>query len=141
MAAEYLKHRASREGLSHIVVESAGILGIENARAAPLAVAILREHGLDLTHHRSRGLTTAHAQAADLIVGMSSEHLEFLDHRFPGRLAPRFLLRAFEKGPEPQPASPDLEDPVTGPVEDFRACFATIRTCVDHLVLRLKHGP
>jgi protein-tyrosine-phosphatase len=31
LAAEYLRHRAVREGLSHVVVDSAGILGIEGA--------------------------------------------------------------------------------------------------------------
>jgi protein-tyrosine phosphatase len=31
MAAEYLRHRAAHDGLSHLVVDSAGTLGIHGA--------------------------------------------------------------------------------------------------------------
>ena len=38
MAAEYLRDRAVHSGLSHLLVESAGIVGFEGSPAAPLAV-------------------------------------------------------------------------------------------------------
>ena len=65
LAAEYLRHRAVREGLSHVLVDSAGVLGIEGVPAAPLSVEVGRDAGLDLTRHRSRGVTIADMRTAE----------------------------------------------------------------------------
>lgn len=140
LAAEYLRHRAVRSGLSHLVVESAGVLGIEGAPAAAHSIEVAREAGLDLTGHRSRGITVAGMRTADLVVAMTLAQLETLSRRFPGPNQERFLLRAFESGPTPRGGAPELDDPVTGPIEAFRDSFAIIRTCVDHLVLYLRHA-
>jgi len=141
IAAEYLRHRAVREGLSHLLVESAGLLGIEGAPAAPFSVEVARESGLDLTRHRSRGVTTTDMRTADLVVAMTLAQLEALARRHPEARRRRLLLRAFEDGPTPRGGAPELDDPVAGPIEGYRNAFAIIRTCVDHLVLHLRHAP
>lgn len=140
MAAEYLRSRAAREGLSHVVVDSAGLLGIEGAPAAPHAVALLRDEGLDLTSHRSRGITSADLRTSDVVVAMTLAQLDVLARRFPQGHERRWLLRAFEGGPVPRGGAPELDDPVTGPMAAFRGAFGIIRSCVDHLVLHLKHA-
>ena len=139
MAAEYLRHRAVREGLSHLVVDSAGLLGIEGSPASPLGVEVTKDAGLDLTRHRSRGVTITDARTADLVVAMTLTHLETLARRFPAAGQRRLLLRAFEEGPTPRGGAPELDDPVAGPIEGYRDAFAIIRKCVDHLVLHLRH--
>jgi protein-tyrosine-phosphatase len=139
MAAEYLRHRAVRDGLSHLVVDSAGLLGITGAPAAPLSVEVAREAGLDLTGHRSRGVKEADMRTADLVLVMTLAHLDALERRFPGGAQARLLIRAFELGPAPRSGPPELADPVLGPIEKAREAFGIIRTCVDHLVLHLRH--
>jgi len=59
MAAAYLRSRAAHAGLAHVVIDSAGLLGIEGAPAAAHAIAVGRAEGFDLTRHRSRGITAA----------------------------------------------------------------------------------
>ena len=140
MAEGYLRERAASEGVSHLVVGSAGLLGIEGQPAASHAVRVVRERGIDLSRHRSRGLRAGDMRTADLVVVMTQSHLEEIHRRFPETAAEVVLLRAFEGGPEPRGGAPDLEDPVMGPVEAHRASFDTIRLCVDHLLLRLKHA-
>ncbi len=140
MAAEYLRHRAAHDGLAHLVVNSAGLLGIEGERAAPHAVTVLREAGIELAGHRSRGVRPSDVSTADLVVAMSQEHLEQLRERFPSGPGRRVLIREFERGPEPRPDAPDLDDPVGLPVAAFRDTFGLIRSCVDHLILHLKHA-
>jgi protein-tyrosine-phosphatase len=140
MAAEYLRHRAVREGLSHVVVDSAGMLGIEGVPAAPFSVEVAREAGLDLTRHRSRGISLTDARTADLVVAMTLTQLETLARRYPEGDQRRVLLRAFEDGPNPRGGAPSLDDPITGPIEGYKDAFATIRKCVDHLVLHLRHA-
>jgi len=139
MAAEYLRHRASREGLDAVVVTSGGLLGIDGEQAAVESIAALAEVGLDLRRHRSRGVTPSDVRNADLVVAMTSDHVDEIRQRFPETAAEIRLLRAFEDGPIPARFAPDLADPVGKPLEAHRAAFQQIRDCVDHLTLYLKH--
>jgi len=140
MAAEYLKVRAAREGLTHVLVDSAGLLGIQGAPADPHAIAVVREAGVDLFGHRSRGITASDLRTADIVLVMTLAQLEALARRYPPGRESRWLLRAFEDGPVPRGGAPELDDPVTGPQSEFRRAFGVIRSCVDHLVLHLKHA-
>lgn len=140
MAAEYARHRAAREGLARLAVDSAGLLGIEGARASAEAIQVLREAGLDLLPHRSRGLDEADLRASDLVLAMTDEHLRELTVRFPAHAGRAILLRAFEEGTEPTSDPLPLDDPIGRPLAEYRDCFATIRTCVDHMVLHLRHA-
>jgi len=139
MAAEYLRDRLARQGLSHVVVESAGTLGIRGRPATPEAVETLRRAGLDLGGHRSSGVRAEDVATADLIVVMTLAHQEEIEREFPAARGRIVLLRAFERGPDPIPGAPDLEDPIGRPLEEYAARFEEIRTSVDHLVLNLKH--
>ncbi len=140
MAAEYARRRLASSGLSHVLVDSAGTLGIEGAPASDEAIEVLRDDGLDLTRHRSRGIGAHDLRTADLVIVMTVGHLEELDLRFPPGAAKRYLLRAFEPEPSPRGGAPDLDDPIGEPIETYREAFAVIRTCVDHLVLHVKHA-
>jgi len=140
LAAEYLRDRARRNGLNYLLVDSAGLLGIEGAPAAPFSVVVAADAGLDLTRHRSRGVAPAGVQNADLLLAMTSTQLDTLARRFPGN-GPRLLLRAFEHSGTPRGDAPGLDDPVNGPIEGYREAFAIMRTCVDHLVSALRHAP
>jgi protein-tyrosine-phosphatase len=139
MAEEYARHRASRTGLSHLLVESAGTLGIEGAPASDEAVETLRKIGLDLTQHRSRGLRRDHLDRSEMILVMERRHLEELDKRFPVRERDIYLLRAFEDGPDPAWDAPDLDDPIGLSQDVYQARFEEIRTAVDYLMIHLRN--
>lgn len=139
MAAAYLRHQGVPGGLARLVVESAGTLGIEGAPASAEAIAVAASYGVDLTGHRSRGLTHAALRSADLVVAAALEHLELIDRRFPGEAVRQVLIRAFERNATPASRAPDLDDPIGQDRKTYEVCFATIRRCVDHLVLHLKH--
>ena len=141
LAAEYMRHRSVREGLSHLIVDSAGLLGITGAPAATFSLEVAHEAGLDLGRHRSRGITGSDLRSSDVVVAMTLTQLEQMSVRFPYGTKTRYLLRAFEDGPLPKGGAPELDDPVAGPIEEYRSAFAVIRSCVDHLVLHLKHAP
>ena len=134
MVAEYLRHRAAEAGLDQLLVDSAGTLGIEHQPAAREAIETLRDVGLDLSGHRSKGIAETDFLRADAVIGMSRVHLESLAARFPRGPSDRWLLRAFQSGPRPDSGAPELWDPIGEPVATYRACFQIIRPCVDHLV-------
>ena len=139
MAAEYFRHRALQSGLSHVVVASGGTLGIVGQPASAEAVEALGEIGVDLSAHRSSGLDDTVLTTSDVVLAMSRDHLEELAHRFPGREGRRFLLRAFEQGPEADSNAPDLPDPIGEPLEQYRQSLKSIVRSVDHLAIYLRH--
>ncbi|MEE8411525.1 MAG: hypothetical protein V3S47_03415 [Acidobacteriota bacterium] len=139
MVAAYLQHRLSRSGMSHVVVASAGTLGIEDAPACDEAIRALAEIDIDLTGHRSRALSAAELRTSELVIAMDGGHLETLAARYPQGRDARFLLRAFEAAPRPAANALDLDDPIGAPLSVFRKQREIIRGCVDHLVLYLKH--
>jgi protein-tyrosine phosphatase len=139
MVAEYLRHRAARSGLDHIVVDSAGTLGIVGEPASIEAIEAMSEIGLDLRGHRSKGLAAVHLRAADRIIVMARNHLVALARLAPRRGERPLLLRAFERGTDPWPDAPDLDDPMGESIEVYRQQLAIMRRSVDHLVLHLKY--
>jgi protein-tyrosine phosphatase len=139
MAAEYFRHRAAHSGLSHVVVDSAGTLGINGQRAAAEAVRAMQEIGLDLSAHRSSGIAAEDLRTSDLVIAMSHDHLVELARVFPDAPTPRLLVRAFETGTDPDPNPRDLADPIGCSIEIYREQLMTLRRCLDHLALHLKH--
>lgn len=139
MAAAWFRKRAASAGLGHVVVDSAGILGLEGWEAAPEVVSLLRPLGCDLLAHRSRGIRPSDLASADLVLGMELAHLEALHARFPACDDRVLLLRAFEEGPDPRAGAPDLADPIGGPSAGYQAAFEQVRACVEGLILHLRH--
>ena len=138
MAEAYMRHRAADAGLSHVVVASAGTLGIEGARASREAIETLNEIGVDLAGHRSAGLRADDLRTADHVLVMALEHLEAIERTGVVPTGTVHLLREFENGPIARPGAPDLEDPIGSPIEVYRQRFEEIRVCVDHLVIHLR---
>ena len=139
MAAEYFRQQAARAGLSHVVVASAGTLGIEGAPASVEARQAMQEIGVDLDQHRSQGVDEAVLKPTDVVIVMTRRHLAELDEAFPGMPQERWLLRAFEQGPEPVPKAKDLPDPIGKPIEAYRKLLQVITPAMDHLALFLRY--
>lgn len=139
MAEGYFRDRIAGAGLSHVVADSAGTLGIEGRPASPEAVQAMAEIGVDISSHLSRGVTASDMTTADLVVAMAHDHLVWLAERHPGGRGERVLLRAFDDGPEPGDVADDLPDPIGAPLRVYLATRERIVTAVDHLVLHLKH--
>jgi len=139
MADAYLRHRgAAAVAAGSLSVESAGTLGIQGASASAEAVLAMEEIGVDLSPHRSRGLSEVDLDRTDLIVGMDEDHLAEVRAISPGSADRCRLLRAFENGPGPAAGAPDLEDPIGTPLAFYRRQLALIVRCVDHLADHLE---
>lgn len=135
MAEAYMADRIVAAGLrGRVRVGSAGTLRIEGVPASAEAILSMQEIGVDLRRHRSRGLSEEILHGADLVIAMTHAHLWELATSFPGQSGRRFLIRAFEAGPEPEANAEDLEDPVGGPLGVFREQRETITRAVDHLL-------
>lgn len=74
MAAALLAHHLRDAGVE-ATITSAGVHGDGASPATANAVRVMRGYGLDISAHRSRRLTRAAVESADLVVGMTREHV------------------------------------------------------------------
>lgn len=133
MAEGYFRVVATRLGLKGTEISSRGTLNINGVPASAEAILSMEEIGVDLSQHRSIGIDEAAARSADWIIAMSHHHLVYMAQHHPEGNGERFLLRAFEKSPLPDPNPRDLADPIGRSLEFFREQREQIVRCVDHL--------
>jgi len=105
-----------QEGLSWVVVDSAGTIGYHAGEAAdPRARACARRHGLEITH-RARAVVPADFERFDLLVAMDQSNANELRRRAPdqaGRRKVRMMRDWDPSGPG------EVPDPYYGTEDDF----------------------
>ncbi|HHS49903.1 MAG TPA: low molecular weight protein arginine phosphatase [candidate division Zixibacteria bacterium] len=106
---------------------SAGTLGIEDAPATPEAILAAKEHGADISRHRSQALNQDNVCWADVIIGMEYAHLESVK-LFDIRGKKLMLL-----------CSEEIEDPIGEDIGFYRAVARQIAECLDKLLSKLEN--
>ena len=91
---------------------SCGLAAMEGAPAADHAIAVAKEHGIDLTAHRATPLTESALNEADRIYVMSQSHADALT-RFRPELADKIRVMG-------------ISDPFGGSLDTYRQCFNEI---------------
>ena len=101
-------------------VASAGVAAFEAMPASCHALEIGRQKQTPLESHRSRGLTESMIRQADLVFGMTQNHLQAVIRAVPGAEGKCYLLDA----------SGAIADPAGYDVQVYRACAAQIERCL-----------
>lgn len=140
-AAAYFRHRVTALGWAGLEADSAGTLGILGQSICPDAARVLREIGIESAGHRSKDVRSEDVRAADWIVAMEREHLDWLARHHPGGQGRRVLIRAFERGSSLAPEPGDLADPHGQPIEVYRSQVPLIGRCIDHLLAHAYPEP
>jgi protein-tyrosine-phosphatase len=96
-------------------VESAGVWAMVEAPAMALAREVMRERGLDLSHHRSQGVNIELLREFDLILVMEDMHRKSLRGNYPEAADKVYLLT------EMVDREGNVDDPVYGTKETYRA--------------------
>ena len=104
---------------------SAGTWAQEGLPASAHAVTAMAERGLDLRGHRSRQVTAEIVAAADLILGMTTNHVEALRAGFPADADRVYLLSEMAGG------SFSIADPYGGPLSEYRATAAELERIIN----------
>ena len=135
--AEALARRMIEErGWTHVSVSSAGVAGHGGSPASGGAVRAAEAAGLDLSEHRSSGLTPERVEEADLILTMSPGHLYPLVEMGAGDRAA--LLTAFAAEEDPTDVPDSVLDPFGGPDAVYRETFDLLERLVDRALRRLE---
>jgi protein-tyrosine phosphatase len=160
MAEPLLAARLAALGAT-VPVRSAGIAAV-GAPPAAGAVAVLAARGHDISGHRSRTVEAADLAEADLVLGMTREHVRHAVVLAPGAWSRTFTLkelifRGQQIGPRVQAerlsswlaraghgrnhcdllgssTEDDVADPFGGPVEEFEATAALLDQLTGDLV-------
>ena len=90
MAAAFLKQRLAERGVDARVT-SAGTRAWSQG-ATDDAVAVMREHGLDIGEHENRQLTRELVEESDLVLGMTRDHVSIANARSPAARPRVFLV-------------------------------------------------
>ena len=101
---------------------SAGLYALDGAPADPLAVALMREAGIDIGAHRSRRLAVWMLAEADVVYTMEAAQAAWLKQRHPGHA--RKIARLGE------PCGADIPDPHGQQHVAFEQSYAAIRRAV-----------
>jgi protein-tyrosine-phosphatase len=123
-------------------VASAGTMGMVGAPATKNAVEISQKYGIDITAHRSQGVTPAMMAETDLVFALAAEHFDECARQ--GAAADRlFMLRAFpEAAPDRQAVS--IADPIGGGPAEYERAFLeideAIRQAFAEIGVRAKGG-
>lgn len=126
MAEGFLKDRLKREGRdTDYRVRSAGTWASEGQPAAAYALQAMLERGIDISGHRSHGLTQSDVEEADLILVMSAGYKEAIELEFPESRGKTHLLS------EMVGRSYDIADPYGGPLVGYRRCAEELERLIE----------
>jgi tRNA threonylcarbamoyl adenosine modification protein (Sua5/YciO/YrdC/YwlC family) len=119
---------ARRAGVSEAELEtrglnvmSAGTAAVSGAKAAEPAIQAMQAMGLDLSRHRSQPLTVELIHQADVIFTMGRSHARAVLAMSPGA-ADKVV---------PLDSQADIEDPIGGDVDVYRALAAQLETLIE----------
>lgn len=124
------KLSCSEEDLSDrgVLVLSAGISAGDGAPAAPEAVELLLDHGVDISDHSSQQLTEDLLERADYVFTMTRSHREMVINSRPD-LAERIAMLS--------PEGRDVADPIGGGLQEYEACKREIEGYLADLLTRI----
>ena len=126
----------SRSELRHRVrVDSAGAMPAGGGPASAFAVEVCREHGLELSSHRSKTVTERLIEDSDLIIVMQASHQDHLQRSGSVDREKIRLLSEFDTG---EGKGRDIEDPFGGTREQYESTFTRIKSCLEGLLAHLS---
>jgi len=122
MAEGMARNYALERGWS-IEARSGGVLGLVDRPADPLAVKVMNEIGIDISSHRSQGISSELVDWADYILVMELGHTMRLRERHENASDKTLMLGNFG-------GMMEVQDPIGGWRWKFRKCREGLVRCV-----------
>ncbi|MCX7626637.1 MAG: hypothetical protein N2Z21_10585 [Candidatus Sumerlaeaceae bacterium] len=131
MAEGYLKKLLFERGIDWIDVSTAGVMTPTGLLPTPEAEQLLKEEGVDISRHRSRPMKAHMLEEADLVLGMSSLHVQKAIRETEAAKGKTFLLREYVgyHGKQVQ-----IPDPMGGTMDAFKRVFDQLKDALEKLV-------
>ena len=115
------KKVAAEYNVNNFKISSAGTGAINGLPATDYAIAAAKHWDVDISKHRSKTLNKKLIKASDLILAMSSEHIEVVLALDRSALPRAYMFKGF---PQPYSAMQErVEDPIGGSLEQYNQTF------------------
>jgi len=130
-----------------VEVASAGLYATPGGPASREAVAALAEKGIDLSGHRTIGLSTDIVRWAHLILTMEERQRQRLWEQFPEAADKVFTLKEYVAAPTVTNGAPavkkpgryDIPDPFGQPAPVYHQCAMELASAVTDLCIDIYH--
>ncbi len=129
LAKKLLKDRAGDKCDLHF--SSAGVAAFPEDRASREAAQAMSEMGISLLSHRATRLSRDKVLKADLILTMTSGHLEQVRILFPQFAAKVFTLAEYTD------SLGDVPDPIGQSLEEYRRCARRLEELITRMLDKL----
>jgi protein-tyrosine phosphatase len=123
MAEGALRLLLERERPGKARVMSSGISAASGFPATMYGAEAAKMWAIDLSSHRSQALTKSQVEGADLIFGMSPEHVREILRLNPEARDRTFLFKNF---PDPSPKGEPVDDPIGQSLDRYNETFLEI---------------
>ena len=130
--AEHLFARAIEQSeiSQNIVSTSAGLSAMDGDKASQNSIDACEELGVDITDHRSTGLSRTTLQEASVVFCMTESHRALINMYFElPQGYPIYLMREFIEG-----ESKELPDPYGQDIDVYRQCRDRMLECMPSLI-------
>lgn len=137
MAAALAREEVERRSWPDVEIDSAGVAAVAGGPASDGTQEVAARHGLELDGHRSRPLTPYAVEESDLILTMSSAHLDAVRALGGGDWAS--VITAFAVGREGDPGwtGTGVPDPYGGDDAAYEATYQALKVLVRQVLDRL----
>ena len=133
MAEGLFKHLVESGPSNGFTVGSAGVGALDGYPASQETVKVMKEHGIDVSEHRSRHLTAAMARAAEKIFVMEQMHRDAILESWPDMGEKVHLLTEFASDEKQRSMELDIPDPIRMPDGFYKNVFRVILECVERI--------
>lgn len=123
MAEAALRVLLNKERPGQAIITSAGISAVEGYPATDFAAEAVKLWNGSLQDHCSQPLSLEQARAADLILCMTSKHLEAVRYLSDELDYKSYLFKNF---PDLSPVGEGVDDPIGGPLDQYNETFLEI---------------
>lgn len=128
--AEHLARHLCRS-LEGFQFASAGLFATDGAPASRGAIQVMKEHGLDVSGHRSRLLTPGMIDEAEKIIALTEAHKDLILQTAPEAVSKTGTLHQFS----PDAGMRDVMDPYGGQVDTYRKTRDEIESALSNFIL------
>ncbi len=108
-----------KNGITDIVVSSAGTFAPVGMKPTNYALVTTIERGIDITKHISRVLTERMVNESDIVFVMEYEHLKSIQKLVPDAKGKIYLLKAFGENGRGE----EVADPIGHDLDFYRKCY------------------
>lgn len=130
MAQGLLEDMARKKDLD-IVVRSAGVFALDGQSVSREAVQVLREEGINISHHRANMIHRDLVEESDLILTMSKSHKEALLSKYDFIEGKVFTLKEYAYGLEE-----DILDPFGRGIDVYRHTKEEIKDALKEIIYK-----